>query len=434
MTPVTTSRSQYRWMLRSAKDTTLEWFLFIPVAVVLGQLMVTGVSLFIWVLSLGLVRLTAVVVMGKVHRRLALSIIALVVSAIVPSLLASSATFIIILMMVGALGFWRTVAIVSAKEYLYPVLLYVLGLATYVAFAVMSSLVDAYRPMLPLITLFAFLGVAMVLFEVNHVTLGDASFTESENLDVDIKVKWTNNVHVLAIMAGVVIASICWFWLEKVLPRYDGQARPVQPGPHHQPLHKTAQKLPKMVPAQTGPFSHMLSILFQVIGISILCVIGGWAVFQAGKLLVHGISRLMTVLRGRVSQRPERGYVDTIESLGSALRKERMTLRRMRKAIRNERFEDIRDPVLKVRFIYRSVVTRAISQGFTWSKTDTSHETSERLSSFMNNADVQKEATDFAQLYEEARYSRHGVDESKVASAHKTLLKTRWTGIAKPRR
>ncbi len=193
------------WGVRSIRDSWFEGLLFLPAALIVSKLILTGVLLWVWVFSLFVIRALGVIVMKWLERRIWLVLVGIVAAFITPILFPIPLSAAVVLTAVGAVSFWRSVHITTAKEYLYPAALYVVGLVSYVAYAALAARYRIYRPTLSIVTLLAVVCIVFILLEINRMALGDASFTQTETIDVDNKVKQINRLHVVAL---IVVAQL----------------------------------------------------------------------------------------------------------------------------------------------------------------------------------------------------------------------------------
>jgi hypothetical protein len=420
------------WVTRSIRESWFEGLLFLPVVLIISKLILTATLLWAWLLSLFVLRALAVILMKRLRRRIWLALIGIVSAFVVPLVFSVPISAAVVLAALGAASFWRSVGITAAKQYRYSAGLYVVGLVSYVVYAALAVRVHVYLEALPFVTGLAVVSIVFILLEVNRSALADASFTQTETIDVDHKVRELNRVHVVTLLAVVIFISVLWRLLG-VLPNvrigltlHPNAVPPILP--HHSPA------LPPISKVHKSAFAQILSLVLEVGAILIVSVVGVWFAVRAGKLIVAGMTSLLTRLRERLHPQGALGYVDRVESLESPKLKERLALRRMRKSQSGVRWEALYDPREKARYLYRKIIEAAISKGFTWSKSDTPLEVSAELQAFVDDNEVCKDIPEFVHLYRIARYSEHPVDNEAVETAHLRLSKLLLLGRASKRR
>ncbi|KPV45534.1 DUF4129 domain-containing protein [Alicyclobacillus ferrooxydans] len=409
---------------QSIRDTCLEGLFYLPVAVAVAKLIERGYELLLFVAIVFVIRVIGVVVTRYVQRRVWLFGFGVIASGLgallVPATLSQQ---FVLFLLIGA-SFWRSIRIVSASEYLYPLALYVVGLVSYAGYAALSFHYPTYRPLLGLMTTLAIVCILLFLVFLNRTTLLDASFTETDKVEIDRKVKETNRMHLAALFGVIVFLSLFWPVLGVIAHAFT--AWTAGHGSHTQVSapHTSGTQALHMKPSRTGHASRILSIVLQIFGIALLVVVGAWFAIQAGRLIIALALRLFYALKGKVNTE-NHGYIDHVDHLKGPSIKERLALTRLRRAKRSLRWDDLKDPRDKIRYVYLKLVQDAIARGLPWSRSKDSSEVIHQVREYFADSSAVEQLRPFATLYHRARYSDHLVTEAESEETLQILKSAR---------
>lgn len=262
------------------------------------------------------------------------------------------------------------------------------------------------------------LSVLILLLKLNANQVAYLKFGSRGSQSVPPSVTRLNRYYTLLMFVVAILLTgfgwiyrwvdLAWRWLASLIKFPQGKATQL-------PTQPSKPKLPpfKLPPGHathshgSSLWTHILMIIIAVL-VSIALVWG--LVVAARKILIA----LQTYLR----EPPPPAFVDEQESLRKRgwLGEDGLNLKRWLESLRKRepKWHELKNNRLRVRYIYRNMLRRAVKQGFTHNPALTPDETARDIAAWRENEGEGSDLERLIELYREARYAERDVTASDL--------------------
>jgi predicted nucleotidyltransferase len=183
--------------------------------------------------------------------------------------------------------------------------------------------------------------------------------------------------------------------------------------------------LPEMEVGEPSLFAIILEKIIMVIGGAVSLVLIWFALKILFRLIKEAFKWLLEFLKSYVMYQENVGFIDEKEKLiglADIGRDYRDRFQNWLKSIleREPKWEELQNNHQRIRFLYRHLILRCLSRGYTYKKYLTPKETALDILDW--DGDISPEIRDLTHAYDETRYGQTAIEDSKVHQLAKTFL------------
>ncbi|WP_248926772.1 DUF4129 domain-containing protein [Paenibacillus hamazuiensis] len=336
----------------------------------------------------------------------------------------------------GALAYRGTrFAVVPWRAY-FPASFYLIGMLTYFLASFILRFAETFQPYMPLLTWTGLLALTVTLFATNQATVKQEALSVQKTPSVAGSILWQNRILVSMLLIAMLIVALFdqlrqgVVWLARLaaaaivalltlIPASPGDKRdePAAPPP--------AGMLEPGQPAAWLKWLETAAMIFTAVALAAgFLLLLYFAARRLPSLVKRFYGWLMKVLHMGERLEAGSGYVDDVESLMNWKElqdglKKRFAHWRTAWTDKPVKWEELTDNRERVRYLYRALLVRSLSLGYTFKPYLTPKETERDIA--RSGKMPQSQLEPIVALYEQVRYGGKEAGDREIAEAKARL-------------
>lgn len=424
----------------------LELITFFPILLTVGILLIPK-EIWIWMVDLSAIYLIGLILGGYLLKkpRYIHFFVGILINSLSAFLLFGNLYAMILFFLSGMVIFDRGVRFRGTKwGDMFPNMALWIGLTLYLLGGSIYSLTPALKPYFKLLAWTGFVYTIIVLFVINTEQLKTASQPVDGTVPIFSSTVLRNN-RILILLSIALVMFISYFndlkdgcvWLARkvgqgflaiilFLPNLLGTPGPGMGGlPGQGPM----EIIPDIEATEPSMFAVVLEKALMFLAAAAFLVLLWFALRVVFRLLKKAYRRLLEFLKGFVLFQESGGFIDEKErliGLKDIGRDYRNKFQDWLKGIleKEPKWDELQNNHQRIRFLYRNLLLRCLSGGYTHKNYLTPRETAADILDWDENESP--EIADLSQAYDETRYGEKKIEDSRVRGlAEKFLRKQR---------
>jgi hypothetical protein len=420
----------------------LEIVAFFPILLTLGVLIIPA-DVWIWMICISGSYLLGLVLGSYLLKkpRYAHIVAGILINTLWILLLSQGPLTKIVVFLSGIIIFDRGIRFRGSKwADMFPDMAIWVALLLYLLGGLIYSFVPVLKPYFHILAWTGFVYTIIVLFTINTEQLKTAAQPAEGSVPVFSSTVIRNN-RILILLSIALIMFISYFddfknacvWLFQKIGQgilavllFLSKLSPIShTGPREPMSQDPLEILPEMEVGEPSLFAIILEKIIMVIGGAVSLVLIWFALKILFRLIKEAFKWLLEFLKSYVMYQENVGFIDEKEKLiglADIGRDYRDRFQNWLKSIleREPKWEELQNNHQRIRFLYRHLILRCLSRGYTYKKYLTPKETALDILDW--DGDISPEIRDLTHAYDETRYGQTAIEDSKVHQLAKTFL------------